>query len=134
MKGKISLGDFIREVKQELVQATKDGSGDPFFALSDVELEASFSLEAEGEVGMKFIVEAKGTATASQVHKVTLKFKTLAPDSNEFTVVSGVDCEFPSSPVLRGARKIGPVPMNIDPTLGTIDEPSLPGDRLPRKG
>lgn len=112
MKGKISLGDFIREVKNELVQATKDRKDDPFFALTDVELEASFSLEAEGEVGMKFIVEAKGTTTASQIHKVTLKFKTLVPAPDGLPVNPLVGCD-PSkdSPLWR----IGPVPLEVDP-------------------
>src|SRR5687768_11811216 len=83
IKGKISLGEFIRDVKKELKEAAAKPGEDSFFALTDVELEASFSLEAEGEVGMKFIVEAKGAATASQVHKVTLKFKTLAQDDEQ---------------------------------------------------
>ncbi len=106
MKGKISLGDFIREVKKELVQATKDREDEPFFALTDVELEASFSLEAEGEVGMKFIVETKGTTTASQVHKVTLKFKILVPK----TV-----CNFPGNTLQQTTYGIGYGTLNVDP-------------------
>ena len=83
MKGNISLGDFIRGVKAELVQAANDRKDDPFFALTDVELEASFSLEAEGEVGFKFVVAAKGATTASQVHKVTMKFKPISPKATD---------------------------------------------------
>jgi len=38
MKGKISLGDFIKDVKQELIEA-QDTSGDPFYELEEVRLE-----------------------------------------------------------------------------------------------
>ena len=41
MKGRISLKDFIHEVKKELVEA-QDMSGKPFYELDEVELEASF--------------------------------------------------------------------------------------------
>jgi len=121
MKGKISLGDFIREVKNELVQATKDRKDDPFFALTDVELEALFSLEVEGEVGMEFIVEAKGTTTASQVHKVTLKFKTLVPTSDEPLVISQVDCDSRMDSGFAGSWKIGPVPLAVKPDSATSE-------------
>ena len=48
MKGNIILGDFIEQVKQELVDA-QDKSGNPFYELERVELEVAFSLEVKGE-------------------------------------------------------------------------------------
>ncbi|WP_332777222.1 trypco2 family protein [Polaromonas sp.] len=131
IKGRISLGEFIRDVKKELVEAVKNRGDEPFFALTDVELEASFSLEAEGEVGMKFIVEAKGATTASQVHKVTLKFKTLAQGDEEVLAdeaseivksIKRLSAEEIGQTILPGPKiepplRIGPIPLqSIDPT------------------
>jgi hypothetical protein len=85
MKGKISIGDFIHQVKKELVEA-QDTSGEPFYELHDVELEITFALEAKGKAGMNlYVVELGGEATASQTHKVTLKMKPIkgTPAENE---------------------------------------------------
>ena len=46
MKGDISLGDFIKKVKRELVTA-QDKAGTAFFELKEVELEVSFVLDAK---------------------------------------------------------------------------------------
>jgi Trypsin-co-occurring domain 2 len=74
MKGNISLGDFISQVKTELVEA-QDSSGAPFFQLEAVDLEVTFALEAAGGAKAKLVVvELGGDAKASQTHKVTIKF------------------------------------------------------------
>jgi hypothetical protein len=61
MKGKISLRQFIEDVKVELREA-QDRSGDPFYELHEVELEVSFSLEMQGGGKAKLVVvELVGT-------------------------------------------------------------------------
>jgi len=63
MKGMISLKDFILGVKKELQEASTEGSKNPFLELTQVELEAEFSLDAtaSAEGGFKFLVfEAAG--------------------------------------------------------------------------
>jgi len=69
---KISLGDFIEQVKAELVQS-QNKTGDPFFQLDAVELEVTFTVEATGDAKVKCFIELGGKASASQTHKVTLK-------------------------------------------------------------
>lgn len=77
MKGSISLGDFIRQVKDELV-AAQDTSGHPFYELETVQLEVSFALETTGEgKGNLWVIEVGGRATASEAHKVVLTLKPL---------------------------------------------------------
>lgn len=72
MKGKISLREFIKDVKQDLKLAIdKD---DPFFFLDEVELEVAFVLDAEAKAGAKFIVvDVGGRTKATQTHKVKIK-------------------------------------------------------------
>ena len=79
MKGNIDLKKFITGVKEELVQASKDGSTNPFFELPEVELQTEFSLEASAsaEGGFKFLIKVGAGTTAGQSHKVLLKFKPL---------------------------------------------------------
>ena len=73
MKGAISLGDFIHEVKDELVRAQKT-VGTPFYELTEVLLEVSFTLDISGKAGFKLVVvKLEGGAKAEQMHKVTLK-------------------------------------------------------------
>lgn len=75
MKGKISLVDFIKEVKRELREAVD--TDDPFFIMGDVELEVSFVLDVAGKGGVKLLVAEVGAETkATQTHKVKL---TLTP-------------------------------------------------------
>lgn len=83
MKGKISIGDFIHQVKKELVEA-QGASGDSFYELHDVELEITFALETKGKGGINlYVVELGGQAAASQTHKVTLKLKPIRkPEEN----------------------------------------------------
>ena len=77
MKGNISLGDFIQDVKRELI-AAQDKSGDPFYELTDVQLEVSFVLDATAKAGGKLlVVELGGETKAQQTHKVTLKLQPL---------------------------------------------------------
>jgi hypothetical protein len=73
MKGNISIGDFIHQVKKELKEA-QDKSGDAFYELREVNLEISFVLNASAESGLKlYVVDLKGGAKAEQTHKVSLK-------------------------------------------------------------
>jgi len=75
VKGKISLKDFINEVKQELRASVNDV--DPFFIMGDVELEVTFALEVEGGASAKLVVvDLNGAAKGSQTHTVKL---TLTP-------------------------------------------------------
>jgi len=73
MKGNISLKQFIQDVKQELIDA--QDSSNPFYELHEVQLEVSFTLELEGGGKAKFVVvELGANTTASQLHRVTMKF------------------------------------------------------------
>ena len=73
MKGKISISDFIHQVKRELIEA-QGRSGEPFYSLSEVTLEISFVLEAKAGAGMKlYVLDLNGETKAEQTHKVSLK-------------------------------------------------------------
>lgn len=96
MKGNISLGKFIAEVKKELVEAAKNRDSKPFFTLQDVELETAFAVEAAGGTGIRFIVDLKGEAKASQTHRVKLKFKTIPEGASQnLEKTKGVGFETP---------------------------------------
>lgn len=79
MKGNIDLKDFIRGVKEELVDASTKGDKKPFFELTEVEMEAQFSLKAsaEAEGKIQFLIKLAGKAEAGQNHRVLLKFRPL---------------------------------------------------------
>lgn len=85
MKGRIDLKEFIMGVKKELVEASRERVGQPFFELTDVEMETEFSLEAsaEAEGGFKMFVSLKGSTKAFQSHKLTMKFKPLSDAAPE---------------------------------------------------
>ncbi|MDP1996490.1 MAG: trypco2 family protein [Gallionella sp.] len=84
MKGNISIGDFIHQVKKELVAAL-DKPGDPFYELEEVNLEISFALEAGVGTKMNFyVVELGGDTTATQTHKVSLKLVPLGTSRSYF--------------------------------------------------
>lgn len=71
MKGKISLVDFIKEVKSELRAAVDND--DPFFEMGEVELEVTFALDISGKAGVKLVVaELGGETKATQTHKVKI--------------------------------------------------------------
>lgn len=72
MKGNISLSDFIKEVKAELIQTIDNDN--PFFEMGEVQLEVSFSLDASAKAGAKLLVlDVGGSTKATQTHKVTIK-------------------------------------------------------------
>lgn len=72
MKGNISLKSFVEEVKSELRSAIDED--DPFFLMGEVELEVSFTLNANAQGSAKLIVvDVEGGFQASQIHKVKLK-------------------------------------------------------------
>ena len=71
MKGNISIGDFIKDVKNELTQSQKENVS---FNLKEVNLEISFVLDTSPDTkGKLFVVEAGEAINALQTHKVTLK-------------------------------------------------------------
>lgn len=71
MKGKISLKDFIKEVKEDLRSAVDED--DPFFIMESVTLEVSFGLEVEAGGSVKFVVfDLSSKAKAQQTHKVSI--------------------------------------------------------------
>jgi predicted MPP superfamily phosphohydrolase len=71
MKGKISLKEFIGDVKKDLIDSIDNE--DPFFTLDSVELEASFALEVDAKGNASFVVVSIGAGSkASQIHKVKL--------------------------------------------------------------
>lgn len=79
MKGYISLKDFIKSAKKDIVSAIDTKS--PFFYMDEVELEVSFFLDAEATVGANLlVVDISGKTKASQCHKVRIK---LTPFVNE---------------------------------------------------
>jgi len=81
MKGKISLKEFIHQVKKELVDA-QEGIGDPFYELENVELEVSFAIDVKGESKLDLVViELGAEANAQQLHKVTLSLKPLTKET-----------------------------------------------------
>ena len=83
MKGNISLGAFIKDVKDELVRA-QEGVGDPFYELKEVNLEVSFGLDASGKGGARlFVVELGAETKASQTHKVILKLEPIVQHRNK---------------------------------------------------
>lgn len=75
MKNRIELGDFIHQVKQELVNAQRNDDK-PFYTLEEVELEVSFVLGTSGRAkGSIFVVDIEGTANSTQTHKIKLRLK-----------------------------------------------------------
>jgi hypothetical protein len=77
MQGNISLGDFIKQVREELEDA-RDESGNAFYRLKNVELEVAFSLETKGGAKAELVVvEMGGQASATQLHKVKLQLTPL---------------------------------------------------------
>jgi len=100
MEGGISLKKFILGVKQELQEASAEGSDNPFLELTQVELETEFSLETSGGVegGFSFFVKASAEAGASQSHKVKLIFSPILIDNTTMHEASPSSPSSPSSP------------------------------------
>lgn len=112
MKGNISIGDFIRQVKSELQEAQSQPR-DAFFELEDVTLEISFVLDIEGGAKMNlYVVEIGGKSKAAQTHKVTLKFKPFDESTDDVQVIeepAAVDPEKRAPRVAarsKGGRKL----------------------------
>jgi hypothetical protein len=115
MKGRISLRDFIKEVRAELEQA-KAEEKDAFFELQEVTLEVAFSLDVSGKGAGKFIVvDLSGEAKASQSHKVVLKLQPYSGDAAPAVRVpvaprtaaqsSGIGIDSPLGPYLNLIRQ-----------------------------
>lgn len=79
MKGKISIGDFIHQVKHELRDAQTSEHGDPFYELQSVTLEVSFVLDTSMKAGANlYVVQLGSDTSAQQTHKVTLALTPLS--------------------------------------------------------
>ena len=77
MNENMSLGKFIKQVKEELISA-RDSTTDPFLELVDVDLEVAFALETKaGAKGKLVVLEMGGEAATSETHKVKLKLRPL---------------------------------------------------------
>lgn len=122
MKGNISIGDFIHQVREELVAAL-DKSGDPFYELEEVNLEISFALEAGVGTKMKFyVVELGGDTAATQTHKVSLKLVPLGTSRSYFknsilgkTKGAGRNKPVFDIPDIEGSGTIDPLPPLFEP-------------------
>ena len=74
MSDKLNLKDFIKEVKKDLIEASSEND-EKFLELTEVELEATFSVELEANAGYKFVVDMSGSRSSAHTHKAILKFK-----------------------------------------------------------
>ncbi|WP_110691003.1 trypco2 family protein [Salinicola endophyticus] len=73
---KIALGEFIGRVKEELRHAQSDD--DPFYELTDVELEVAFAMTREAAGGYQVVVsDADGDASETATHRVRLRLSPL---------------------------------------------------------
>lgn len=80
MKGKISIKEFIKSVKEEIRESIDDEN--PLFELTNVELEVAFQLEANAGAGFKLVVfDASAETTATQTHKVTISLTPISEKS-----------------------------------------------------
>jgi len=71
MKGNISIKDFVKKVKDEIMQSIDDEN--PLFELDKIDLEITFQLEGNASAGFNLVVfDAEPKATATQTHKVKL--------------------------------------------------------------
>lgn len=71
---KLSLKDFILEIKKELTEVQTKNLDKAFFELKEVNIEVSFTLDTSVKGSGKFVVvNVDGTTKASQVHKVSIK-------------------------------------------------------------
>ena len=120
MKGKISLKDFIQEVKDDLRAAVNDD--DPFFIMENVKLEVSFGLDIEAKTGAKFVVFDIGAKTkAQQTHKVTINLTPFVtkdvtgPSSG--TKRKGTVKKVPATERLAAAVKAAVKATDVKPTM-----------------
>ena len=115
MKGDISLGDFIKRVKSELV-AAQDKGGTPFFELKEVELEVSFVLDAKASAeGQLLVVKLGGETTATQTHKVVMKFLPLPQSTSALGPIGPAYMAGPEMPTPK-------VPAAAVPSNPTVDD------------
>lgn len=73
---KIPLGEFIGSVKKELKNAQSDD--DPFYELTDVELEVAFAMTSEAGGRFQAVVfDVGGKASETATHRVRLRLSPL---------------------------------------------------------
>lgn len=95
----VELADMIRELRQELITAMNDGSGQPVrFELGSVDIEATVAVSREtgGSGKIRFWVaeagaDGKYANTATQRITLTLHPKTVAPDGTLQTALIAGD-------------------------------------------
>ena len=138
MKGKISLKDFILEIKNELEEIQTKDIEKAFFELKEVLIEVSFALDASAEGSGKFVVvDLKGTTKSTQTHRVSIKLdpikRTLENSKNDFNDqskcpkgmvkktqnVGHAGLTFQGEEESEGS-KIGPLIQNDDPHEGLV--------------
>lgn len=96
MKGRISLADFIIEVKQDLISA-QDRSGNGYLGLSEVTLEVSFAVDTSAKAGANlYVVDFSTTAKAQQTHKVVLKFHPI-PQEEPLDIIQSAQLNRPGN-------------------------------------
>ena len=143
MKGNISLKDFIKGVKEELISSIDNET--PFFEINDVQLEVSFGVEVEAEAGFKlFVFDAKTKGSASQSHKVTISLTPFVTNNTDPELspkkhpVSGYDIsgKIPSTTKKKSvSRGRAPTAINIsyDSRTGKLSAPQKPKKKTPNK-
>lgn len=93
----IALADWIKRLRQELEDATKDGQGsDVRFRVGPVELELEIvtSVEAGGKGGLKLWVadlEASATRTSGSTQRLKLVLQPEGPDAKQLTIADQPD-------------------------------------------
>ncbi len=122
MKGKISLKDFIADVKEELKNAQVPEK-EAFFALQEVNLEVEFSVEVSAEGKVEFSVwplkaSVGADGGAHQTHKVTLKLTPFKPSED------GLGAFFEAPPVRTFAAE--PVTNRRHTLITAVDLPYRP--------
>ncbi len=122
MKGKISLKDFILDIKKELEEAQTKNLEEAFFELKEVNIEVSFVIDSSIKGSGKFIVvDAEGTAKSTKTHKVSIKLDPIktrlvpvvTPQTNK---EEKTNVEFQGKTYkIDDLKPIGPVISNEDP-------------------
>ena len=79
---RISLNDFVKEVKKEIRQAMD--TNEPMFEVASVQLEVAFELDVGGSVGFNlWVLDCSTSLSGKQVHKVTLDLKPIGFEQTE---------------------------------------------------
>lgn len=128
---RISLKDFIQGVKKELISASEAGAANPILELTQLELEAEFSVAASANAdgGFELFLKVGGEATASETRRVKMIFTPLKQQpvinfENKATITGGFEGGWPSGkpplgPASSSSGGFGGVYMIVKPPLGS---------------